>query len=78
MDQMVQSYAEYLEEKGRISGERQSLRNALRVVLTVRFGPIPSDVEAIIVTADLDRLNDWHRIAITAPDLKAVGIVLPE
>jgi len=80
--QMEQTYAEYLEERGKtvglVEGERtgaqRSLRDALRTVLTTRFGSVPSEVEIVIAAADLDRLNDWHRIAITAPTLQAVGI----
>jgi hypothetical protein len=75
---MEQTYAEYLEERGHKEGERkgaqQSLREALKLVLTERFGEVPADVEAAITNADLDRLNDWLRIASTATTLQVVGI----
>jgi hypothetical protein len=61
-------------KEGEIIGASRSLRDALRLVLTERFGEVPPEYDAAIAGADLDQLNDWLRIAITAPTLHAAGI----
>jgi hypothetical protein len=50
----------------------------LEAVLTVRFGPLPEAVRQVLAEADAEAMKRWHRVALTAPSLEAVGIIPEE
>jgi hypothetical protein len=47
----------------------------LETVLTARFGPLPDAVRQVLGEADAEAMKSWHRLALTAPSLEAVGII---
>lgn len=63
--------------EGKAEGEAATAREMLETVLTARFGPLPEAVRQVLAEADVETLKGWHRLALTAPTLAAVGI-LPE
>jgi putative YhgA-like transposase len=60
--------------EGRAEGEAETAREMLETVLTARFGALPEAVSHVLAAADVETLKNWHRLALTAPTLEAVGI----
>jgi len=46
----------------------------LETVLIARFGAVPDAIREILGGADARAMKEWHRVALTAPTLEAVGI----
>ena len=64
----IVSVADYLEEKGRLKGQRSALLD----LLGVRFGQLPDDAVAKIQAADAQHLKEWILRVLTAPTLAEV------
>jgi hypothetical protein len=55
---MVQTIAEAYLDEGRTEGRVEEARNAVRLVLEAKFGPLPEPLSlAIAATHDVDRLR---------------------
>ena len=58
-------------EEGMILGERRTLLK----LLTLRFGPLPTAVQAkVAAISDLDKLDALAELVLTAPTLDATGL----
>ena len=57
-------------ERGRQEGQIRSQQEAVLAVVETRFGEIPYELrEVVTATDDLDRLKQWHRMAIQLASL---------
>lgn len=72
------SIAEQWKAEGKAEGEAAAAREMLAAVLEARFGPVPETVRQALATAAAERVKEWHRLALTAPTLEAIGIAAPE
>ena len=57
--------------EGRLEGKLEGERELLRKQLTRRFGSLPSWVDAKLVHADVDALEDWSMRVLDATTLEA-------
>ena len=72
---MGKTIAEDLVEKGHARGQLETARATLIRQLRVKFGEISQkSVEIIQATSDLERLNNWLDLVVTADSLEDVGI----
>jgi hypothetical protein len=62
------------ETRGIEIGKASAARHALLILLTARFGELPSGVRQVIEAAETERLESWFAVAVTAVSLEAVGI----
>ncbi|HRI13409.1 MAG TPA: transposase [Verrucomicrobiota bacterium] len=68
----VMPFVSSFERWAREEGQTTSTREAILDALSARFGEVPVDVlEIIKVTTDLNRLREWHRLAIIVGSLSA-------
>lgn len=66
---------EYLQEHRR-AGLQDGLRESVTTVFTVRFGPPPDDVVAIVSrTKDVDLLRSWVKLVAVAPMQDALASI---
>ena len=63
------------EAEGRAEGEAATAREMLETALIARFGPVPEAALRVLAEANAEVLKRWHRLALTAPSLEAVGII---
>jgi hypothetical protein len=61
--------------EGEAKGEERGLRQALKMVLTTRFGPLPPEIEMAVDVADAGRLNAWLPLAASAAALEEIEIL---
>ena len=62
------------EARGEARGEAKATRELLETLLTERFGSLPAATRQALAAADVETMKTWHRRAITAPTLDAIGI----
>ena len=68
---MGRTIADELKDEGRLETARETLARLLRR----RFGEVPEETVAVIfATADLERLNGWLDLVVTAETIEEVGI----
>jgi hypothetical protein len=65
-------------EQLRAEGAEQTLRSALEIVLTERFGALPGEVMSAMRAANIETMNAWLRRAANAATLDEVGILSSE
>jgi predicted transposase YdaD len=69
------TWAEKLEEKGRVEGREQGVRQTLLRQLGLRFGPISEDVRRRIeAIGSLERLNQIAEQILVARSLEEMGL----
>jgi predicted transposase YdaD len=72
---MRMTWAEKLEEKGRVEGREQGVRQTLLRQLGLRFGPISEDVRRRIeAIGSLERLNQIAEQILVARSLEEMGL----
>jgi hypothetical protein len=62
-------------ERWKLEGEAKATRELLETVLIARFGSVPDAIRPVLAAADVEALKRWHHLALTAPNLEAVGIL---
>jgi hypothetical protein len=56
--------------EGEAKGELKAATKAVLIVLAVKYGPVPADLENTIrATTDLAKLDQWHTEAVRANSL---------
>jgi len=72
---MGRTIADELKDEGRAEGSLQTARETLIRQIRRRFGEVPEETVAVIQsTSDLDRLNDWLDLVVTAETLEQIDI----
>jgi hypothetical protein len=72
---LVEQWKSEGKAEGKAEGETETAREMLVTVLETRFGSLPEAIRQTLAEADVESLKDWHRLALTAPTLEAVGLI---
>jgi hypothetical protein len=75
VEMIRKTLADVYREEGALAEKRRTLVDLLRL----RWGPLPAEMEQTIeMTQDPNQLTEWVRSVVTAEDIEAVGIRIPQ